>query len=58
LESLYPSSSRGQENVVNSRLSKFGVPITFVTPSMREAEHRRQIMEQNALRDKSLNWGE
>jgi hypothetical protein len=58
LESLYPSSTRGQENVVNSRLSKFGVPITFVTPSMREAEHRRQIMEQNALRDKSLNWGE
>lgn len=56
LESIFPSSTRAQENAVNSRLSKIGVPLTFVTPAMKEAEHRRQILEQNALRDKSLNW--
>lgn len=57
-ESIFPSSTRGQENALNSRLSRLGVPLTFVTPSMKESERRRQILEQSALRDKSLNWGE
>jgi hypothetical protein len=57
-ESIFPSSTRGQENALNSRLGRLGVPLTFVTPSMKESERRRQILEQSALRDKSLNWGE
>ena len=46
-----PSTERGRENQGNRIMGLLGIPITNVTPGMQESERRRQLYEQNALRN-------
>ena len=50
-EGISPSTERGQENQGNRIMGLLGIPITNVTPGMQESERRRQLYEQNALRN-------
>jgi len=50
-EGVMPSSERGMENQTNRLMGLFGIPLTTVTPGMKESELRRQKLEQNALRN-------
>jgi len=50
-EGVMPSSERGMENQTNKLMGLFGIPLTTVTPGMKESELRRQKLEQNALRN-------
>ena len=50
-EGVMPSSERGMENQTNRLMGLFGIPLTTVTPGMKETENRRATLEQNALRN-------
>jgi hypothetical protein len=50
-EGVMPSSERGMENQTNRLMGLFGIPLTIVTPGMKETENRRATLEQNALRN-------
>lgn len=50
-EGVMPSSERGMENQTNRLMGLFGIPLTVVTPGMKELENRRATLEQNALRN-------
>jgi hypothetical protein len=50
-EGVMPSSERGMENQTNRLMGLFGIPLTTVTPGMKESELKRQKLEQNALRN-------
>ena len=50
-EGVMPSSERGMENQTNRLMGLFGIPLTIVTPGMKESENRRATLEQNALRN-------
>ena len=50
-EGVAPSTERGRENQGNRIMGLLGIPITNVTPGMQESERRRQLYEQNALRN-------
>lgn len=50
-EGVMPSSERGMENQTNRLMGLFGIPLTTVTPGMKESELKRQTLEQNALRN-------
>jgi hypothetical protein len=50
-EGVAPTTERGKENQGNRIMGLLGIPITNVTPGMQESERRRQLYEQNALRN-------
>lgn len=50
-EGVMPTSAKGQENQGNKIMSLLGIPLTTITPGMQESERRRQLYEQNALRN-------
>ena len=50
-EGVMPSSERGMENQTNRLMGLFGIPLTTVTPGMKDLENRRAKLEQNALRN-------
>ena len=50
-ERLLPATDLYQGRQAGSILSFLGVPVRQVTPEMRDRERRRQIMEQDALRN-------
>lgn len=54
-ENLFPSTAAGQEKAGNALNSFLGIPVKSVTPSMRNSEAYRRMMQLQALQQRSQN---